>query len=326
LRIRISGAAAAHRTADDAAVADAAVLRQLDGRGYEEDACSRYLDPSLDRIGLIEGYVRLACDEAGSLRVVTEYGSPRLLKPAELKRLTEETVAQWSDGIGEGGWTHFEDLGVWVDLFPDGQAATLETTQWDDGVKVKPPRKSPLLAAAAGGNLDKVRKLLDEGEPPDPIDKDGWRPIDHALYRGHLEVARLLIDRGASLAPRGPTEFSPLTNAVIRGHPEIVRLMLERGALPNGRASAGEAVDYFPLLMAANRGQLEAARVLLEFGADVNQRDRNGYTPLLMVSDKGVEMARLLLRHGADPDARNDFCKPNAALLKAAREAGPGDE
>lgn len=50
----------------------------------------------------------------------------------------------------------------------------------------------------------------------------------------------------------------------------------------------------------------EAGRILGEFPGYVNVRDSNGQTPLHIATDRNqVEMVRLLLEKGADPNARN---------------------
>lgn len=317
MRIIVSGLAEVHRCEGDALVTDPAVLARLDGYVHTDDTCVQYLDGALDRIGLVDGALRLRYDtEQERMLIVTEYGSPRELKPKELKSLTSETVAQWSDGIGEGGWTSFEDLGVWVDLFPDGQAATLTAVQFDDGVKIAPPKKPPMLAAANSGNLKRIQKLIDEGEDLNPVDKYGFLPVQLALHSDQVEAARMLVEAAASLTHPDPENFSPLTTAVIRGHVEIVRLMLERGAEVNGRLPSGEVERYFPLLMACNRHKLEAGKVLLEYGAEVNAADPTGYTPMMMLGPDDVELGRLLLERGADPHATNDFGGVDRKLLR----------
>src|SRR5262249_30915080 len=98
---------------------------------------------------------------------------------------------------------------------------------------------SDIWTAAASGNTDRVRQLLDES--PSLInemaaDRSGTALV-HASGNGHLEVVRLLIARGAD--PNIP----------------------EEGNAPHGRA----------LYAAVYTGQLEIARVLLEHGADPNQ-------------------------------------------------------
>jgi hypothetical protein len=107
MKIIVSGPAAAFALDADQAVTDPKRLQQLDGLYYSEDVCSEYLDRELEEIGIRGGAVRLAFDrQEKQLRVVTEYRSPRRLNSSELKKLVEETVGQWSDGIGEEEFLH----------------------------------------------------------------------------------------------------------------------------------------------------------------------------------------------------------------------------
>jgi ankyrin repeat protein len=57
---------------------------------------------------------------------------------------------------------------------------------------------------------------------------------------------------------------------------------------------------------AASAGNEGLAQKLLEFGADVDARDSDGNTPLILASRNGrADMCRLLLSRGADPCAQN---------------------
>lgn len=66
---------------------------------------------------------------------------------------------------------------------------------------------------------------------------------------------------------------------------------------------------------------LERYRFLLEAGADVNAKDKGGHTPLHWACITGrVDVARLLLDHGADPNAREaDYGRTPFEMC------GPGD-
>ncbi len=92
-------------------------------------------------------------------------------------------------------------------------------------------------------------------------------------------------------------------------NPASVRRLLAQGASPHERDAAGNTplhyCDY----------STESARLLIEAGANVNARNHDGYTPLMMqkgVSQDGEEcvygvpMVKLLIQSGADMDARNN--------------------
>lgn len=319
-RVTLSGRAAAYRGEPEIELTDAGSLQPLDGLTYDEDVCSRYLyDPQLEKLGIDGGAVRVTFDpEAGELRVVTEYLAPRELKPAELQALIEETTGQWSDGIGEGCFDAFAaETGIRIDLSPFDRERDLRVTQ-ETVAGPSPKKPSPLFASAKSGNLKRLTKLLDAGEDPNVVDKHGFTPLAYTLHGEHTEAARLLIERGASVQARADGDFCPLTTATVKGNVEIAQLMLEKGADVNGRVTAEQdTVQYSPLMMACNRRQWEVGRLLLEHGADVNLRDSTGYTPLLMLDERGLEFARLLVERGADLNARNDFCKVDPELRKA---------
>lgn len=71
-----------------------------------------------------------------------------------------------------------------------------------------------------------------------------------------------------------------------------------------------------PLHLAARFGHVKLARWLLEHGADVNARAYNGFTPLHLATDPTV--AKILLEHGADIEALTSY--GDSALQRAAQK------
>ena len=86
-----------------------------------------------------------------------------------------------------------------------------------------------------------------------------------------------------------------------------------------------------PLSLAASYGHIDVVRLLLEHNADANSQDNIGYTPLhdVIRSDsfkaERTQMVQLLLKHGANPNARSRLKTPlhlasmNADLLDVSR-------
>src|SRR5260221_5341765 len=101
---------------------------------------------------------------------------------------------------------------------------------------------------------------------------------------------------------------------LLQGDPSFIRATLPReewGEPEMGQPTLPLEFDYTPLHFAATYGQLELARVLLAHGADVDDA-APGETPLdRAVIMHDVPMASLLLEHGANAD------HPSAAGLSA---------
>jgi len=124
------------------------------------------------------------------------------------------------------------------------------------------------------------------------------RVFDLARYGDPGELAALL-DQGLPLNLRNGKGDSLLMLAAYNGNGPAVRVLLERGADPDLINDNGQA----PLAGVAFKGDLAITRLLLEHGAAVDAGDR---TPLMVAAmfDR-VEIADLLLAHGADPDRRD---------------------
>ena len=177
------------------------------------------------------------------------------MKPTELKALVKETMAQWSDGIGESQFWEKVQPGVIFDLAPPRQRESLHTEQVDDGYS--PPRKkiSPLLKAAEAGDLDKIEKLLAKGENIESRDKRGRTVLRAALWSSQVDAALLLIEKGAD------------PNARDMGKDELTR--------------------QTPLHVTCRLGQPSVAKALLAKGAELDARDSYGYTPLMWAGSYG---------------------------------------
>ena len=137
-----------------------------------------------------------------------------------------------------------------------------------------------LLAASATGNIGMIRALLDAGASLEQKDKSSVTPLLAAIANDYNDAVRVLVDAGAdvnAVCHNG----SALQFAAAKGDAAILRLLLGRGA--RTEATSGQA----PLLMAAANEHTEAVRALVEAGANVNIRDENGVTALLVVAVNG---------------------------------------
>jgi ankyrin repeat protein len=124
-------------------------------------------------------------------------------------------------------------------------------------------------------------------------------------------------DRGGPTTMGG---FAPLHYAAREGSLAATVALLEKGANVNEVTQSEQST---PLVLAIANGHLDVARVLVEHGADVNKANVMGVTPLYATIDVAwvpyewspepivaqektnyLDLMKLLLDHGADPNAR----------------------
>jgi ankyrin repeat protein len=84
------------------------------------------------------------------------------------------------------------------------------------------PGGTALHIAAALGETDVARALLDAGADPNVLSRDGDAPLHYAAKGGHAAVADLLIERGARLDLRDRGQNGrPADWADFFGHPDL---------------------------------------------------------------------------------------------------------
>ena len=173
-----------------------------------------------------------------------------------------------------------------------------------------------------------ARLLLERGVDLHAQDNDRDTALHSAAFGGRLDIAKLFIDHGANTAAENWHGEIPL-HLVLRGQwvPQedgvgIVKLLLEHGIDVN----ALDKHQNTPLYSASSLGRLEIARVLLDHGAKPGLRNDRAQTSLHLASlvgywfqDDGLGVAKLLLEHGANMHARD---RVNATPLHLACSRG----
>ena len=155
----------------------------------------------------------------------------------------------------------------------------------------------PLHRAAANGNFETVRVLLDAGANPAASNKlHGFTPLHSAAAAGCVESAMMLMDAGSPMEARDNYECLPLHRAAENGDPDTIRAFITWGA--DVKSVEGH-FGATPLHQAVNKGQIEAVKVLLELGADPSAANFHGVTPLdfaSMGNGKNFEHIATMLR------------------------------
>lgn len=173
---------------------------------------------------------------------------------------------------------------------------------------------TPLLQAARYGDAGMLQSLLAGGARLGVADHATESVLMAAARAGNVEAVMLLLEAGADPnAPEPLDQQTALMWAVAEGHLAVAQVLLAAGADPNLQARVSELTErknadfptggFAPLHWAARNGDAALIKLLLESGANLNVRNGDGSTPMMLaiVNDR-FDLAAELLTLGADPN------------------------
>ena len=225
----------------------------------------------------------------------------------------EEAAAKYKsqkEGVPDG----FEGINAVVRSFvgasrvcmgePEVQAAACG----DDSLDMERASKQQLaewaVAAAGGGYVGLLRRLLAHGAPVDVVVKGGLTAVMAAAMNGQLEALRLLLAAPggeAAVNQQDPgSGIHSLASAASSGCTAEARLLLQHGADPNLADNDGNSPLIRAAMASGDAGRGVAA-LLLDAEAEIDHQSKEGATALYWACAlSNVQVAKLLLERGAN--------------------------
>uniref|UniRef100_A0A8C1IX57 Ankyrin repeat and KH domain containing 1 n=1 Tax=Cyprinus carpio TaxID=7962 RepID=A0A8C1IX57_CYPCA len=295
----------------------AAVLSSGPGSGSDEDEVSEVESFILDQEDLDNPVLKTASElllssaaDGADLRTVDPETQARLEALLEAAGIGKLSTA---DGKAFADPEVLRRLTSSVSCALDEAAAALTRMRAENTLNASQADNRSLAEACSDGDVNAVRKLLDEGRSVNEHTEEGESLLCLACSAGYYELAQVLLAMHANVEDRGiKGDITPLMAAASGGYVDIVKLLLVHGADVNAQSSTGNTA----LTYACAGGFLDVVKVLLKEGANIEDHNENGHTPLMEAASAGhVEVSRVLLEYGAGINTHSNEFKESALTL-----------
>jgi len=177
-----------------------------------------------------------------------------------------------------------------------------------------------LLAAAALGDIARIRALTRTGADTNVTDRHGRTPLMVAGYRGDIGAAKALLVADADVNARDSEAYDLITIAAVANDLAMLKLAIDSGGDVTQITSPYEGTA---LIAAAHLGHVEIVRTLIVEKAPLDHVNNLGWTALIeaiVLGDGGMRhtaIVEALVEAGADVDlADGDGARP-LALARA---------
>lgn len=134
--------------------------------------------------------------------------------------------------------------------------------------------------------------------------EDGQTPLHLSSIQNHLGITGILLEQKANISAQDISGSTPLHESIRYGNLENARLLLEAGAKVNAQDNLGKTPI---LLIMPKKNQADLYSLLLTYKANVNVKDMYGDSVLHVATMNGAEDKTLnqLILAGADINERN---------------------
>jgi len=201
----------------------------------------------------------------------------------------------------------------------------------EDTAAVSPETEttSSLHEAIVAGDIDEIKRLIDEGADVNAKDESGYTALYYAIWNEDKALIELLVSKGADVNLTAEEDYPPLYYAVMNNDFDSVELLLAKGAKFDVKTFDGSTIFYHAAWMgnreivkffvtkgadvstfhlAACIGDLDRVKNFIEQGTAIDTKDEHDWTALHWAASMGdVETSDFLIAKGADVQARMPY-------------------
>jgi ankyrin repeat protein len=180
--------------------------------------------------------------------------------------------------------------------------------------------RTPLMRAAESGQIDEMKKLIENGADVNLGNKAQKTALTSAIQSGQTEAVNYLLKNNADITLKDNEGSTALMCAAENGNEEAMDKLIEKGANVDVQDKDGKTA----LMCAAENGNEAAMDKLIEKGANVDVQDKDGKTALMCAAENGNEAAmKKLIAKGANEDVLDKNGKTASYYLEKYKDDHP---
>ncbi len=178
--------------------------------------------------------------------------------------------------------------------------------------------KTRFLLQIQREDLEAARAILNSELDPNGPGRMGGTWLHDLAIAGEADAITLVLEAGGDPTAKDRRGRTPVQQAASWGRTEALEAFLNHGVPADIEDDNGRGLLHMAV-QALGKESLTLVKRLLERGLKATARDRDGYTPLHLA--RTGEIARLLIEHGADVNAKARLDKRRREMMVRNNES-----
>lgn len=159
------------------------------------------------------------------------------------------------------------------------------------------------ILTAIDEDISYLKDLIDSGFDLDSIDRCGKTALLWAVSKNKLQSVKMLLEAGSNPNILSYHDDNPLFISIYEGNLEILNILLQNN---NININLKNSKGHNALHVALYNKFFDAVKLLVNSGIDINIKDNDGFSPLLMTYDYDVIMYLLKYSRNIDINMKDN--------------------